>query len=111
MIFAQIDNKKKVSNFDFDMSFFSNMSKNHVNKARRRRKKLKKLVIRKCVIIKINIQSENKIWNESRAIFDTKAKINLISHVYAKKFNFCRFETLNCDAITIDSHRLKIYDC
>ena len=59
MIFAQVDNKKKFSNFDFDTSFFSNMSKNHVNKARRRRKKFKEFVIRKCVKIKINIQSEN----------------------------------------------------
>ena len=92
------------------MSFFSNMSKNHANKAKRRRKKFRKLVIRKCVKIKINIQSENQTWNESRAIFDTETKINLISHVYAKKFNFRRFETLNCDAITIDNHRLKIYD-
>ena len=55
MIFAQIDNKKKSSNFDFDTSFFSDMSKNHANKAKKRRKKFKKLVIRKCVKIKINI--------------------------------------------------------
>ena len=111
MIFVQIENKKNfTSNFDVDTSFFSNMNKNHANKAKKRRKKFKKLVIRKCVKIKINIQSENQIWNESQAIFDTKTKINLINHVYAKKFNLRRFEVLDCDAITIDNHRLKIYD-
>ena len=106
-----VKNKKNsISNYDVDTSFFSNMNKNHVNKTKKRRKKFKEFVIRKCVKIKNNIQSENQIWNESRAIFDTKTKINLTNHVYAKKFNFRRFEILNCDAITIDNHRLKIYD-
>ena len=67
-------------------------------------------MIRKCVKIKFNIQNENQIENESRAILNTKTKINLINHVYAKKFNVRRFEIFNCDAITIDNHRLKIYD-
>jgi len=111
MIFARVDNKKNsISNFEFDTSFFSNMIKNHVNKTRKKRKKFRELMIRNCVKIKINIQSENQIWNKSRAIFDTKTKINLISQVYAKKLNFRRFEILDCDAITIDNHRLKIYD-
>ena len=62
MIFAQIESKKNfTSNFDVNTSFFSNMNKNHINKAKRRRKKLKKLVIRKCVKFKINIQNENQI--------------------------------------------------
>ena len=61
MIFAQIKSKKNfTSNFDVDTSFFSNMNKNHVNKAKKQRKKFKELVIRKCVKIKINIQSENQ---------------------------------------------------
>ena len=77
---------------------------------KKRRKKFKKFVIRKCVKIKINIQKENQIWNESKAIFDTETEISLINHVYAKKFNFRRFKILNCNAITIDKHRLKIYD-
>ena len=76
MIFVQIENKKNfTSNFDVDTSFFSNMNKNHANKAKRRRKKFKKLVIRKCVKIKINIQSENQIWNESQVVFDTNKLI------------------------------------
>ena len=61
MIFAQIASKRKsISNFDFDTAF-SDMSKNHANKKKRRRKKFKKFVIRKYVKIKINIQEENQI--------------------------------------------------
>ena len=110
MIFVQIASKRKsISNFDFDTTF-SNMNKNHANKEKKRRKKFKEFVIRKCVKIKINIQEENQIWNESKTIFDTKTKINLINQVYAKKLNLRRFEILSCDAITIDRHRLKTYD-
>ena len=61
MIFVQVANKKKsISNFDFDTAF-SNISKNHANKKKRRRKKFRELVIRKCVKIKINIQKKNQI--------------------------------------------------
>ena len=61
MIFAQIVSKREfISNFDFDTTF-SNMSKNHANKERKRRKKFKEFVIRKCVKIKMNIQKENQI--------------------------------------------------
>ena len=61
MIFVQIVKKKKSSGSGFDTSFFSNMSKNHVNKKRKRRKKFRKFVIRKCVKIKINIQNKNQV--------------------------------------------------
>ena len=61
MIFAQVASKRKsISNFDFDTAF-SNMSKNHANKEKKRRKKFREFVIRKCVKIKINIQRENQI--------------------------------------------------
>ena len=57
-----VKNKKNsISNYDVDTSFFSNMNKNHVNKTKKRRKKFKEFVIRKCVKIKNNIQSENQI--------------------------------------------------
>ncbi|KAG7001976.1 hypothetical protein G7Y79_00030g065090 [Physcia stellaris] len=109
MIFVQVAKKKKSLDFDFDTSFSSGMSKNHANKERKRRKKFRELVIRKCVKAKVNIQGENKAWNESRAVLDTGAEVNLISHAYAKKLNLRRSEALGCDAITVGSHRLKTY--
>ena len=111
MTSAQVESRENsASDSDADTSFSSNMSKNHANKARRRRKKFRELVIRKCVKTKINIQDEDQTWNESQAVLDTEAKVNLISHAYAKKLNLRRSEALDCDAITVDNHRLKTYD-
>ena len=110
MTSAQVASKREsISDSDSDTAS-SNMSKNHANKERRRRKKFRELVIRKCVKTKINIQEEDQTWNESKAVLDTKAEINLISQAYAKKLNLRRSEVLNCDAITVDRHRLKTYD-
>ena len=69
---------------------------------KRRRKKFRMI---KCDKIKIKTND-----NEILAIMNSKAKINLISNVLAKKLKLVSFNVSFCEIMTFDNNQLKFYD-
>ena len=99
--FSQADiMKNSLTSNSNDDEFFSTSFNDIISK--RRRKKFRTI---KCDKIKIKIND-----SEIFAIMNSKAEINLISNVFAKKFKLILFDVFFCEIMTLGNNQLKIYE-